>query len=152
MLLQMPVDLQRSPVAAYAEEGDSLRFYEINPAVTSLARGEGGYFHYLEDCAVDVEVAAGDARLSLERELAEEGPTGYDVLILDEIVFCLAKGLAEFEQIKQLIETRKPQVELVLTGRGATAELIELADLVTEMKCLKHPYDSGVSARKGMEY
>lgn len=83
-------------------------------------------------------------------ETAQKG--FYDVLVLDEIVFCLSKGLAELGQIKQLIEARKPQVELVLTGRGATAELIELADLVTEMKCLKHPYDSGISARKGIEY
>lgn len=83
-------------------------------------------------------------------ETAQKG--FYDVMILDEIVFCLSRGLADFEQIKQLIESRKPQVEIALTGRGATAELIELADLVTEMKCLKHPYDSGVSARKGIEY
>jgi len=76
----------------------------------------------------------------------------YDVLILDEIVFCLAEGLAEFADVKRLIEQRDPAVEVVLTGRGATPELIALADLVTEMKKIKHPFDIGVPARQGIEY
>jgi len=76
----------------------------------------------------------------------------YDVLVLDEIVFCLSKGLARFEDIQSLVTQRDPGVELVLTGRGAPAELIELADLVTEMKNIKHPFDSGVPARRGIDY
>jgi cob(I)alamin adenosyltransferase len=76
----------------------------------------------------------------------------YDVIVLDEIVFCLDQGLARMEDIKQLIEHRDPQVELVLTGRGATKELIDMADLVTEMRPLKHPHDNGMKARKGIEY
>lgn len=76
----------------------------------------------------------------------------YDVLILDEIVFCVAKGLARSTDIQRLVERRDPAVEVVLTGRGATAEMIELADLVTEMKNIKHPFDRGVAARRGIEY
>jgi cob(I)alamin adenosyltransferase len=76
----------------------------------------------------------------------------YDVIILDEIVFCLAQGLANIEDIKNLIERKDARVEIVMTGRGATAELIELADLVTEMKKLKHPFDTGQSSRRGIEY
>ncbi|MCX5643296.1 MAG: cob(I)yrinic acid a,c-diamide adenosyltransferase [Phycisphaerae bacterium] len=75
-----------------------------------------------------------------------------DVLILDEIVFCLSAGLAKFEDIRRLIDRRDPTVEIVLTGRGATPELIELADLVTEMKKIKHPFDRGTPARRGIEY
>jgi cob(I)alamin adenosyltransferase len=76
----------------------------------------------------------------------------YDVLILDEICFCLSKGLAEFEAVRRLVETRDPAVEIVLTGRGATPELIGLADLVTEMRKIKHPLDRGIPARRGIEY
>ena len=76
----------------------------------------------------------------------------YDVLILDEIVFCLSEGLAKFEDVKALIDKRDPAVEIILTGRDATAELMELADLVTEMKNIKHPFDKGVAARRGIEY
>ena len=76
----------------------------------------------------------------------------YDVLILDEIVFCLSKGLAKLEDIKNVIDKRDPAVEIVLTGRGATKELIAMADLVTEMKNIKHPFDKGIGARRGIEF
>lgn len=76
----------------------------------------------------------------------------YDVLILDEIVYCLSKGLATLEDVKQLIDKRDSRVEIVLTGRGATPELLALADLVTEMKNIKHPLDSGTRARQGIEF
>jgi cob(I)alamin adenosyltransferase len=76
----------------------------------------------------------------------------YNVIILDEIVYCLSKGLAKFEDIVKIIETRDPTVELVLTGRGASNELIDCADLVTEMKAVKHPHGNGIVARKGIEF
>ncbi len=76
----------------------------------------------------------------------------YDVIILDEIVFCLSKGLAELEEIKKIIDRRDSAVEIVLTGRGATEELTAMADLVTEMKKNKHPFDSGTDARRGIEF
>ena len=76
----------------------------------------------------------------------------YDVLILDEIIFCLSEGLAKLKDIKNLIDKRDSVVEIILTGRGATVELMELADLVTEMKNIKHPFDKGIPARKGIEY
>jgi cob(I)alamin adenosyltransferase len=76
----------------------------------------------------------------------------YDLLILDEIVFCLSKGLAKLEDIKNVIDRRDPAVEIVLTGRGATDELIAMADLVTEMKSIKHPFDKGIEARRGIEF
>jgi len=76
----------------------------------------------------------------------------YDVLILDEIVFCLSKGLADMQDIKNIIDRKDEPVEIVLTGTGATGELIEMADLVTEMKKIKHPFDKGISARRGIEF
>ena len=83
-------------------------------------------------------------------QLAEKGLC--DVLILDEIVYCLAKGLIQIEDIRQLIDRKNPHVEIIMTGRGATSELVALADLVTEMKNIKHPFDKGLSARVGIEY
>lgn len=76
----------------------------------------------------------------------------YDVLVLDEIVFCLGHGLADMEDVRTLIDRRDAAVEIVLTGRDAPAELVELADLVTEMKMVKHPFDRGVPARRGIDY
>ena len=76
----------------------------------------------------------------------------YDVLILDEIVYCLAKGLTTLDHIKNIIHRKDPAVEIVMTGRGATQELIDLADLVTEMKNIRHPFDKGLAARRGIEF
>jgi len=76
----------------------------------------------------------------------------YDCLILDEIVFCLSKGLASLQDIKNIIHRRDPAVEVVLTGRGATRELMALADLVTEMRNVKHPFDKGMPARRGIDF
>jgi len=74
------------------------------------------------------------------------------VLILDEIVFCLSKGLAKLEDIRSIIDRKAPGVEIVMTGRGATEELLDLADLVTEMKNVRHPFDKGLGARRGIDY
>lgn len=76
----------------------------------------------------------------------------YDVIILDEIVFCYARGLVTLEDIERVVNNREKGVEIVLTGRGATRKLIALADMVTEMKPIKHPFDEGVQARKGIEF
>jgi cob(I)alamin adenosyltransferase len=102
------------------------------------------------------EKAASRMRAAIAEALEKLAETAqkkfYDCVILDEIVFCLSKGLAKFEDIKSIIDRRDPAVEIVLTGQGATDELIELADLVTEMKNIKHPFDKGVAARRGIDF
>ncbi|MEW6094338.1 MAG: ferrichrome ABC transporter permease [Chloroflexota bacterium] len=70
-------------LAAYGQPGDVYRFYEINPLVIDLAEGQDGYFSYLPDSQAEIEIALGDARLSLEEELASSGSQEYDVLALD---------------------------------------------------------------------
>jgi SAM-dependent methyltransferase len=70
-------------LAAYGQDGDVYRFYEINPMVIGLANGDGGYFTFLKDSPASVEIVPGDARLSLERELAEGSSHDFDVLALD---------------------------------------------------------------------
>ncbi|MCL6429707.1 MAG: fused MFS/spermidine synthase [Anaerolineae bacterium] len=70
-------------IATYGQPGDLYRFYEINPDVIRIAEGEGGYFSFLRDSKAEVQVVPGDARISLERELATEGPQGFDLLVLD---------------------------------------------------------------------
>jgi len=89
---------------------------------------------------------------ALERIAQTAEKRFYDILILDEIVFCLSKGLARLEDVKNIIDRRDPAVEIVLTGRGASQDLIAMADLVTEMKNVKHPFDKGTPARRGIEF
>jgi cob(I)alamin adenosyltransferase len=104
------------------------------------------------DNPADVAAAKAAIAQALEK-LAELTRSGeYDVVILDEIVYCMSKGLAAFEDVKRLINSKHRRCELVLTGRGASEGLVELADLVTEMKLRKHPHDKQVPARKGIEF
>ncbi|MGZ9223198.1 MAG: fused MFS/spermidine synthase [Anaerolineales bacterium] len=70
-------------LVAYAQPGDVYRLYEINPVVTELAAGQGNYFSFLSDSKADITTVLGDARISLERELAEGNPQNFDVLVLD---------------------------------------------------------------------
>ena len=106
--------------------------------------------------SLDDEKQVAQAKAAIREALNRLAQTAekkfYDVLILDEIVFCLSKGLAKLEDIKNIINKRAAGVEIVMTGRGATEELIAMADLVTEMKNVKHPFDKGVEARQGIEF
>lgn len=75
-----------------------------------------------------------------------------DLVILDEIANAVNFGLLSVEDAVSLVERRPDGVELVLTGRDMPKTLIDMADLVTEMKMVKHPYMRGISARHGIEY
>jgi cob(I)alamin adenosyltransferase len=75
----------------------------------------------------------------------------YDIVILDEICIALYYNLVNLEQIYHLLLDKPEHVEIILTGRYCPKELLEKADLVTEMKEIKHYYKKGVSARKGIE-
>lgn len=75
----------------------------------------------------------------------------YDLVILDEINVAMFFELVSWQQVEAVINSKLENVELVLTGRGASPELIERADLVTEMREVKHYYQQGVAARLGIE-
>lgn len=77
---------------------------------------------------------------------------GYDVVVLDEVNVAVAFELLELDKVVRLINDKPLNVELILTGRKADAEIIKLADLVTECLKIKHPYDKGIMARKGIDY
>lgn len=76
----------------------------------------------------------------------------YDMIVLDEIFIALYYKLIKSEDLMSLIETKPHNLELILTGRYAPDSYIEVADLVTEMKEIKHYYNVGLGARKGIEY
>ena len=83
------------------------------------------------------------------RQVLREGSC--DILILDEIMAVLHASLLTVPEVCGLIEARPPGMELVLTGRNAPQEIIDRADLVTEMRPVKHYMDKGVPARRGIE-
>jgi len=79
------------------------------------------------------------------------GRNAYDLIVLDEINMAIHYGLLSVEEVIETIEQKPPELHLVLTGRNANQQLIEMADLVTEMREIKHHYHQGVHAQKGIE-
>jgi cob(I)alamin adenosyltransferase len=76
----------------------------------------------------------------------------YDLVILDEIFVAISQGLISVKQVLDLLDAKPVSVELVLTGRKAPPEIVQRADLVTEMLMIKHPFTKGTIARHGIEY
>lgn len=76
----------------------------------------------------------------------------YDIIILDEVNYAINLGLIELDDVIDLIKTKPPSLDLVLTGNYAKNQIIELADLVTEMKEIKHPFKQGKKAKKGIDF
>lgn len=76
----------------------------------------------------------------------------YDLIILDEINYAVKFELITVEEVKTLLAKRPPELHVVLTGRDAKEEIIDMADLVTEMKLIKHPYQQGIKAQRGIEF
>ncbi len=98
--------------------------------------------------AVDVELA----RKGWDRAEELAGDETLDMLILDEINVAVSFGLIPLESVARLVRNKPARLELVLTGRYASDELIALADTVTEMREIRHHYRRGVKAREGIEY
>lgn len=76
----------------------------------------------------------------------------YDLVVMDEINIAISGGLIDLEDVVKLIEDKPAQVELILTGRNANPKLVRLADLVSEILMIKHPFNEGIKARKGIDY
>ncbi len=96
------------------------------------------------------EIEQAKQALDAAREAMLSGD--YDIVVLDEVNVAVAWNLVALNEVIRLIKDKPRNVELILTGRKADTRLIELADLVTEMVKIKHPYDKGVLARKGLDY
>lgn len=75
-----------------------------------------------------------------------------DLLILDELTYVYDMKLIDTEKIDSLINNKPENLELVITGRNPSSVFIDNADYITEMKALKHPFDKGIHARKGIEF
>lgn len=109
-----------------------------------------GLDHFVGSVPKQEDISAARAALGTASELMATGR--YDVCILDEAVNAVRLGLINDMELIDALKRRPPPVEVVLTGRGATPALIDYADLVTEMKLVKHPFDKGIQARAGIEY
>jgi len=120
----------------------------LAPLVTIEQFGLDGWVHASGVTPEQKEAAA--KGLVAVRQALMSGE--YDIVVADEINVAVAFGLLTEDQVLDLIECKPVGVELVLTGRKASEAIIERADLVTEMREIKHPYQKGIQARRGVEF
>lgn len=110
---------------------------------------------YGRDCFIETEPTPEDiqcAEIGFEKIKAALKSGAYDVVVIDEITVALYYRLISLEDLVKAIAGRNPKIEVVMTGRNAPPELIQTADLVTEMAERKHYYQQGIQAREGIEF
>ncbi len=129
------------------EYGEHLAAEKLAPLLTIHQTGRDGWIHKEKLDPEDIRIAKETLDLAISTLSAGE----YDLVILDEINGAVWFGLLDVADILQLIKLKPATVELVLTGRSADPQVIEAADLVTEMREIKHYYQQGVPARVGIE-
>ena len=103
-----------------------------------------------ESTDLDETAAKGRHAWTVAREKLASG--NYDLLILDELTYAVTYGWVEVDEVIAGIRERAPATNVVVTGRDAAPEIVEIADTVTEMRKVKHAYDRGIKAKKGIEY
>lgn len=99
----------------------------------------------------NIEPHKSAAQMGLELLREKLSNTKFDMVILDEILVAIGSGLVSEDDVINIIENLNDGTILILTGRGMSSKLFEMADTVTEMKAIKHGYDSGIPAQDGVE-
>ncbi|MCK4427115.1 MAG: cob(I)yrinic acid a,c-diamide adenosyltransferase [candidate division Zixibacteria bacterium] len=122
--------------------------YDCGIEIKAIGKGyvkiKGDKFPFEEH----VKAAKDALRFAKEKILSKE----YDIIVLDEVNIALDKKLLTLKEVIELIQQKPSSLHLVLTGRNAPKKLLQLADLVSEVKEIKHPYKRGIIAQKGIEY
>jgi cob(I)alamin adenosyltransferase len=131
----------------YGEMTSSKRL-EPEFELTAIGKGFVGIMDDKSPIEVHKEIAGEALRIAKEKIRSEK----YDIIILDEINYAINLNLVKLEDVLNLIKIKPPKLNLVLTGNYARDEIIEVADLVTEMREIKHPFKAGIKAKKGIDF
>jgi cob(I)alamin adenosyltransferase len=127
--------------------GEAALAARLAPALEMYTMGDGFTWN-TQDRQKDIA----SARKAWDRAVALLRDGSFDLVILDELNVVLKHGYLPLEEVLEELRRKRPMLHVVVTGRNARDELIDLADLVTEMKLVKHPYRAGVKAQKGVEF
>ena len=122
----------------------------LAPEFEMITAGKGFVGIFDDKSPREEHVKAANDTLMISREKIASGK--FDVVILDEINYAIQLELLKLDDVIDLIKSKPTELDLVLTGNHAAKEVIELADLVTEMKEIKHPFKSGLKAKKGIDF
>ncbi len=108
-----------------------------------------GFFSQLSDTEIDM---FRKQYLQLFKKIIGESQKNSDLIVLDEVISACECGIFPECALIEFLRQIPKNLEIVLTGRNPSEELLKMADYITEMKKVKHPYDKGIKARKGIEY
>lgn len=129
-------------------ELDGIKLLSEYVELEQLGKGFVGIIDDKEDISTHIRAATEALEHSRDEMLSGK----YDILILDELNVALKLKLVKLEDVLNLIDAKPEQLHLVLTGRDAHESVIEKADLVTEMREIKHPYQQGILAQQGVDF
>ena len=136
-------------IAQFLKQGDYSEIRALERFSDLIRIEQYGLGRFVKGQPTDEEIQAAEKGLQEIKEAMLSGK--YDVIIVEEGNVAASCGLFEVQKLLDLISLKPDGIELVITGRGATPEVIDQADLVTEMKEIKHYYQKGVAARVGIE-
>jgi len=135
-------------IKSFSATGESLAAERLG--MEFVSRGKGFVTGSGSDLPLPEHRSAAEEALTEARQRMISGPL--DILILDEINNAVHLGLIDIKAVLDLVKNKPQTLHLILTGRNAHSDLIAVADVVTDMHALKHPFDSGVRAQKGIDY
>jgi cob(I)alamin adenosyltransferase len=122
------------------------------PGVDLEVTGRGFTLDGLRDPRIPMDDHATAASLGWKRAVEVVRTGEYDLIVLDEILGAISAHLVPLDHVLAIIQDKPRHVHLVLTGRNAPPELVERADLVSEVRPIKHPFERGIKAQRGIEF
>lgn len=123
---------------------------KLEPDFELIVAGKGFIGIIDDDHAFEEHVRA--AKTALDIVVQKISLDTFDIIILDEINYALHLGVLQLADVMKILQNRPKHLSLILTGNHACEEIITLADLVTEMKEIKHPYKKGIKAKRGIDF
>jgi cob(I)alamin adenosyltransferase len=134
-------------IKGQTKTGEALAFATAFPSQVELHLAGTG-FTWQQNMETVKEAALAGWNLAKEKISSD----AYDLIVLDELTYLIGLGILAEDEVVALFRARPQRLHLVITGRDASQGLIEYADLVTEMRAIKHPFQKGIKAQKGIEF
>lgn len=122
------------------------------PGVDLEVTGRGFTIETLRDPRIPMDEHAAAAAAGWQRARAVVESDTYDLVVLDELLGAIHAGLVPLDDVLGLVRSKPSRLHLVLTGRNAPPSLVEAADLVSEVRPIRHPFEAGIKAQRGIEF
>lgn len=130
--------------------GEMYSSKRLEPEFEMVAIGKGFVGIIDDKTPKEVHKKIADEAIKISKEKINSGK--YDIVILDEINYAVNMDLVKAEDVRDIIESKPNDLDLILTGNYAIPEIVDMADLVTEMKEIKHPFKKGIKAKRGIDF